>query len=82
MILLPAIRVLKVRAEAMQAASELTPSGMMSVMLNAKSKLKFALHTARQYCSKELGMENPVCAVANYLHPDCKVIAGHREVSQ
>ena len=75
------MRILKTRAEAMQEASEATSSGMMVVFLHPSAKLNFACHTARQYCIKRLGMEKAVCAVANYLYPECKVIAGNTEVS-
>ena len=64
----------------MQQASEATPGGMMIVHLHASAKLNFACHAARQYCIKRLDMERPVCAIANYLYPECKVIAGHIEV--
>ncbi|KAK2181327.1 hypothetical protein NP493_403g03017 [Ridgeia piscesae] len=74
-----AVRVLKTRAQAMQEASEATSSGMMVVFLHPSAKLNFACHTARQYCIKRLGMEKAVCAIANYLYPECKVIAGNTE---
>ena len=35
-----ALRVIKVRAESMQKASEMQPSGLMTVFLNKESKLK------------------------------------------
>ena len=71
---------IKVRAEAMHAASLEVPSGMMSVFLTHKSKLKFACFTAKRYCTEVLKMENAVCSVANYLFPECKVVAGNNEV--
>ena len=71
----------KVRGEAMQQASEEVPSGMMTVFLRPESKLKFACHTARRYCSERLNIEDPVCQIANFLYPECKVVAGHEEVS-
>lgn len=69
----------KVRAEAMQEASEAVPSGMLSVLGQPQSKFAFACLEAREHC-KTLGIENPVCEVANYLFPDCRVISGHLEV--
>nr|XP_035944223.1 malonyl-CoA-acyl carrier protein transacylase, mitochondrial isoform X2 [Halichoerus grypus] len=68
----------KVRAEAMQEASEAVPSGMLSVLGQPQSKFTFACLEAREHC-KTLGIENPVCEVANYLFPDCRVISGHLE---
>lgn len=70
---------MKVRAEAMQEASEAAPSGMLSVLGRPQTKFTVACLEAREHC-KTLGMENPVCEVANYLFPDCRVISGHLEV--
>lgn len=70
----------KVRAEAMQEASEAVPSGMLSVLGLRQSNFSFACMEAREHC-KSLGIENPVCQVSNYLFPDCRVISGHLEVS-
>uniref|UniRef100_G3TP59 Malonyl-CoA-acyl carrier protein transacylase, mitochondrial n=1 Tax=Loxodonta africana TaxID=9785 RepID=G3TP59_LOXAF len=68
----------KIRAEAMQEASEAVPSGMLSVLGKPQSKFNFACLEAQEHC-KSLGIENPVCEVANYLFPDCRVISGHLE---
>ncbi|XP_010369401.1 malonyl-CoA-acyl carrier protein transacylase, mitochondrial isoform X1 [Rhinopithecus roxellana] len=73
-----ALYAVKIRAEAMQEASEAVPSGMLSVLGQPQSKFNFACLEAREHC-KSLGMENPVCEVSNYLFPDCRVISGHRE---
>lgn len=74
-----AVEVVRVRAEAMQQASEEVSSGMMTVFLNHSSKLKTAMAAARDYCQQRCNIDNPVCNVANYLYPECKVIAGHTE---
>ncbi|XP_014719891.1 malonyl-CoA-acyl carrier protein transacylase, mitochondrial [Equus asinus] len=71
----------KVRAEAMQEASEAAPSGMLSVLGRPQSKFSFACLEAREHC-KAAGIESPVCEVANYLFPDCRVISGHLEALQ
>ncbi|KAM7114355.1 malonyl-CoA-acyl carrier protein transacylase, mitochondrial isoform 2-T2 [Molossus nigricans] len=71
----------KVRAEAMQGASEAVPSGMLSVLGQPQSKFTFACLEAREHC-ETLGIENPVCEVANYLFPDCRVVSGHLEALQ
>lgn len=70
---------MKIRAEAMQEASEAVPSGMLSILGRPQSKFSFACLEAREHC-KTLGIENPVCEVANYLFPDCRVVSGHLEV--
>lgn len=69
----------KIRAEAMQEASEAVPSGMLSVLGQRQSKFTVACLEAQEHC-KTRGIENPVCVVSNYLFPDCRVISGHLEV--
>ena len=76
---IPALYAVKVRAEAMQRASELVPSGMLSVIGRRQAKYKYACLQAKEHC-RSLGIEEPVCSVANYLFPDGRVIAGHRQV--
>ncbi|XP_063239201.1 probable malonyl-CoA-acyl carrier protein transacylase, mitochondrial [Bacillus rossius redtenbacheri] len=73
-----AVRLVKVRAEAMQLASDLAPGGMTTVMYGPDSQLGHACLRAREWC-KERGIEKPECAVASYLYPHCKVVAGHVE---
>lgn len=63
----------------MQKASELVPSGMLSVIGRPQAQYNYACLQAKEHC-KSLGMENPVCSVANYLFPDGRVIAGHQQV--
>ena len=67
------------RAKAMQGACELAHggSGMMTVFLHASNRLGQALIGAKLYCKEKLNIEEPVCSVANYLYPECKVIGGH-----
>ncbi|XP_076449813.1 malonyl-CoA-acyl carrier protein transacylase, mitochondrial-like [Babylonia areolata] len=74
-----AVEVVRVRAEAMQQASEAVSSGMMTTFLNHTSKLKTAMLAAREFCQQRRHIDTPVCTVANYLYPECKVIAGHSE---
>ncbi|XP_062448244.1 malonyl-CoA-acyl carrier protein transacylase, mitochondrial [Rhea pennata] len=73
-----ALYAVKVRAEAMQKASEAVPSGMLSVIGSPAANYKFACSEARKHC-KSLGIENPVCEISNYLFPDSRVIAGHMQ---
>lgn len=74
-----AIKLVKVRAEVMQASSEAIPSGMMSVFCTHKTKLRLAMEVSQEVCKQKHGINNPICHVANYLYPDCKVIAGHEQ---
>ncbi|MCJ8743371.1 hypothetical protein PDJAM_G00093190 [Pangasius djambal] len=71
-----ALFAVKVRAEAMQKASDAIPSGMLSVIGKPQANYKHACIQARQHCLS-LGIQNPVCSIANYLFPDGRVIAGH-----
>lgn len=73
-----ALYAVKVRAEAMQKASELVPSGMLSVIGRPQAQYNYACLQAKEHC-KSLGMEKPVCSVANYLFPDGRIIAGHQQ---
>ncbi|XP_031613609.2 malonyl-CoA-acyl carrier protein transacylase, mitochondrial isoform X1 [Oreochromis aureus] len=73
-----ALYAVKVRAETMQKASELVPSGMLSVIGRPQAQYNYVCLQAKEHC-KSLGMENPVCSVANYLFPDGRVIAGHQQ---
>lgn len=73
-----ALYAVKVRAEAMQAASERVPSGMLTVVGRPQAKYSHACLLARQHCESQ-GITNPVCMVANYLFPDARVIAGHEQ---
>ncbi|XP_061523284.1 malonyl-CoA-acyl carrier protein transacylase, mitochondrial isoform X1 [Phycodurus eques] len=73
-----ALYAVKVRAEAMQRASELAPGGMLSVVGKAQAQYKHACLLAREHC-RASGVDEPVCAVATYLFPDGRVIAGHRQ---
>nr|AAI33959.1 Malonyl CoA:ACP acyltransferase (mitochondrial) [Danio rerio] len=73
-----ALFAVKVRAEAMQKASEQVSSGMLSVIGRPQAHYKHACVRAREHCVS-LGIQDPVCSVANYLFPDGRVIAGHKE---
>lgn len=72
------IRLIQVRAEAMQIASERIPSGMATVMYGPDSMLGKACEKAIEWCL-ERGIEDPECKIANYLYPHCKVVAGNIE---
>lgn len=62
----------------MQACADEVPSGMMTILYGADSKLTEALADARKFCIDQ-GIENPVCSVACFLFQGCKVVGGHNE---
>lgn len=74
-----ALYAVKVRAEAMQEASKLVPSGMLSVIGRPQAQYKYACLQAKEHC-RSVGVQEPVCSVASYLFPDGRVIAGHQQV--
>ncbi|CAL8318846.1 unnamed protein product [Lota lota] len=73
-----ALYAVKVRAEAMQAASERVASGMLSVLGRPQAQYRQACLQALEHC-RTLGVEQPVCSVASFLFPDGRVIAGHQQ---
>ncbi|RNA18312.1 malonyl- -acyl carrier mitochondrial [Brachionus plicatilis] len=75
-----ALKLIKVRSEAMQEASQAVSSGLMSVFVNRDSKLNSGMLAARKWCREKLKIEEPIeCQIANYLFSKCKVIGGNTE---
>lgn len=72
------VKLIQVRAEAMQIASNENPSGMATVIYGPDSQLGKACIEAKEWCL-EKGVENPECTIASYLFPHCKVVAGSLE---
>lgn len=70
---------MKLRAEAMQSIAEQVNGGMLTLFLDPGSKMGDILQSALNWC-RNTGVENPVCSVANFLYPHCRVIAGNIEV--
>ncbi|XP_026750284.2 probable malonyl-CoA-acyl carrier protein transacylase, mitochondrial [Galleria mellonella] len=73
-----ALRLVELRTAAMRAAARERRGGMLTVWLAADASLPHALLRARDHAA-ERGVEAPVCQVANYLYPNCKVVAGDEE---
>ena len=75
-----ALRLVRVRGEAMKAAAEECPSGLMNVIFGADARIKLACQSASEWClRKGIPADQAVCAVAYYLFPHCKVIGGHED---
>lgn len=72
------LKLIQVRAEAMQIASDRVKSGMATVFYGPDSTLSKACEIAKEWCL-DRGVEYPVCHIANYLYPHCKVVAGNIE---
>ncbi|KAJ1525278.1 hypothetical protein ONE63_010101 [Megalurothrips usitatus] len=75
------LRLVKKRAEAMNSAAEKVQGGLLTVFLDPAAKTGTILNSALEWCLKT-GVENPVCSVANYLYPHCRVIGGNIEALQ
>ena len=75
-----AVRIVKVRAVAMQSASHLVSGGMIRVHFGASGRVGKACHLAKTYCREQLGMPDSVCAITTYLYPGCKIVSGNQEV--
>ncbi len=63
------LRLVQRRGEAMQAAADLTPSGMVSVLMLEQAKVEELCAAARQ---------NEILQIANYLCPGNYAVSGHR----
>lgn len=74
-----ALKLVQIRAEAMQMACEETKGGMATVIYGPDSKLGEACKKAKEW-ALDKGSQNPECSIANYLYPHCKVVAGSIEV--
>jgi [acyl-carrier-protein] S-malonyltransferase len=63
------LRLVKARGEAMQAAADLTPGGMVSVLILEQPRVEELCAAARQ---------NDVLQIANFLCPGNYAVSGHR----
>ncbi|KAF5280550.1 hypothetical protein FQR65_LT00301 [Abscondita terminalis] len=73
-----ALKLVQIRGEAMQLASDVYRGGMATVLYGPDSKLNYGLLKAREW-ALEKGAENPTCIIASYIFPHCKVISGSIE---
>nr|CAH7717206.1 unnamed protein product [Callosobruchus chinensis] len=69
------LRLVQIRAEAMQLASETYKGGMVTVIYGPDSKLKYACLKAKEW-AVDKGDPLPECKIASYLSPNSKVVAG------
>ncbi|XP_013107006.1 probable malonyl-CoA-acyl carrier protein transacylase, mitochondrial [Stomoxys calcitrans] len=73
-----ALKLVQVRANAMQLACDQVAGGMAMVLYAPDTEIGAACAKAKQWCVDK-GVENPYCGVANYMYPHCKVLAGNIE---
>ncbi|XP_011879509.1 PREDICTED: probable malonyl-CoA-acyl carrier protein transacylase, mitochondrial [Vollenhovia emeryi] len=72
------IRLVAVRGNAMQYASDKCPQGMLSVYCTPEAKVSQACNDAQKW-AQDCGVEVPVCQVAIYLHTQSKILAGNTQ---
>ncbi|XP_014598093.1 PREDICTED: probable malonyl-CoA-acyl carrier protein transacylase, mitochondrial [Polistes canadensis] len=75
------IRLVAVRGQMMQVASDKVRQGMLSVYCSPEAKLSKILQDAVSW-AVDLGVPNPVCKVSVYLYTQSKIIAGNEEALQ
>ncbi|KAF2348061.1 Acyl transferase [Trinorchestia longiramus] len=75
-----AVKLIKVRSEAMQQASEQTPGGLATVFTGPDSDLETCIQAAKQFCISN-SVPFAECKLANHLGPNCKVVGGSEQVS-
>jgi len=73
--------VVKIRAEAMQEASDQVPSGLVSIMGHADLDVQLLCDNAKEW-SYSRGTQEPVACVANYLFPGGWVLGGDKSSVQ
>ncbi|XP_017080875.1 probable malonyl-CoA-acyl carrier protein transacylase, mitochondrial [Drosophila eugracilis] len=73
-----ALRLVQVRATAMQAACDQAVGAMAMTLYGPDTNLGEACARAQQWCLDK-GVESPYCGIANYMYPHCKVVAGNVE---
>ncbi|XP_016999895.2 probable malonyl-CoA-acyl carrier protein transacylase, mitochondrial [Drosophila takahashii] len=73
-----ALRLVQVRATAMQAACDQAAGAMAMTIYGPDTNLGEACARAQQWCL-DRGVESPYCGIANYMYPHCKVVAGNVE---
>lgn len=78
--ILSAVKLVKIRAEAMQLASEMEKGAMATIFYGPDTELGEACKAAETY-AKESCVGLAYCGVANYLFPHCKIVAGNEVVS-
>ena len=76
------INLVKTRADAMEYASQLESSGMMTIFFGKNHKVSLACEAARKW-TEENGYVGPygkaVCQIANHLYAGSKTLAGHSQ---
>ena len=74
-----ALRLVDIRAKAMQAASDETSSGMVTVTGLNEQEVKRLIESAKEFSKKkEKCICSPRLAIANYLYSKGFVLAGHK----
>ena len=73
------LRLTQIRGKAMQTASDLQASGMMTIFYGKTADIALACQAAKKWVKETNNIHNPVCQIANHLYNGGKVLAGHVE---
>lgn len=76
-----AVRLVQIRAEAIQAVNDLYKSGMAQICFGPDSKVIEACKKAKEWCI-ENNIDHPECRIACYLYPRFKTLSGSEEAIQ
>merc|ERR1712008_410823 len=70
------VKLVNIRQIAMQQASDLAPTGMMTIFFPASADVGLACEAARKWVKEKYNIYDPICHVANHLYTGAKVLAG------
>lgn len=76
-----AIRLVQIRAEAIQAVDALYKSGMAQICFGPDSKVIEACKKAKEWCIQN-NVDHPECRISSYLYPRFKTLSGSAEAIQ
>ncbi|CAH1389582.1 unnamed protein product [Nezara viridula] len=76
-----AVKLVKIRAEAMELAAEMEKGAMLTVLYGPDSKLSEACIKAKEHAATS-GVTKAYCGVSNYLFPHCKIVGGNEKAIQ
>lgn len=76
-----AVRLVQIRAEAIQAVDDMYKSGMAQICYGPDSKVIEACKKAKEWCI-ENNVDHPECRISSYLYPRFKTLSGSEEAIQ
>lgn len=77
-LILEALQLVQLRAEAIHMAGEMYNGGMASIFYGPDSRVVEACKRAKEHCMTN-DIENPECLISNFMFPKYKVLSGNEE---